>query len=175
MNEGIPGANLETRPDEPDDVSETIEVSHVAPLSDTLSAEYVPDNDQTGRGNNEMEFIWSFDGSSLTPAAANSSPAPVSAADATRILTLVTSSGDQCSKDEDLLDQILSGKPESPPVENNAAVWIRTEVSFLTKDLLNLSWRGSTAQTDISRTEMNTLVRKKTSKLYSPRDGSYSL
>jgi hypothetical protein len=135
MNEGIPGANLETRPDEPDDVSETIEVSHVAPLSDTLSAEYVPDNDQTGRGNNEMEFIWSFDGSSLTPAAANSSPAPVSAADATRILTLVTSSGDQCSKDEDLLDQILSGKPESPPVENNAAVWIRTEVSFLTKDL----------------------------------------
>jgi hypothetical protein len=130
MNERFPGANAETRPDEPDDVSETIEVSHVAPLSDTLSAEYLPDNDQIGRGDSDMEFVWSFDGSSLTPAAANSSHAPLSAADETGVLTPITSSGDQFSKDEDLLDQILSGKPESPPVENNAAVWIRTEVSF---------------------------------------------
>jgi hypothetical protein len=132
MNERLPGANAETRQDEPDDVSEIIEVSHVAPLSDTLSAEYLPDNDQIGRGDNGMEFVWSFDRSSLTPAAANSSPAPVSAADATGMLTPVTSSGDQFSKDEDLLDQILSGKPESPPFENNAAVWIRTEVGFPT-------------------------------------------
>ncbi|KAE9380925.1 hypothetical protein N431DRAFT_136771 [Stipitochalara longipes BDJ] len=127
MNERFPGANVETRLDEPDDISEVIEISHVAPLSDALSAEYLPDNDQIGREDDEMGFDWSFDGSSRTPAAANSSPAPMSAADATGMPTLVTSSGDQFSKDEDLLDQILSGKPESPPVENNAAVWIRTE------------------------------------------------
>ena len=139
MNERFPDANAETRLDEPDDVSEIIEVSHVAPVSDALGAVCLLDNDQIGRGDNEMEFIWSFDGSSLTPADGNSSHAPLSAADATGILTPVTSSGDQFSKDGNLLDLILSGQPVSPPVENNAAVWIRTEVSFLQhQSFLNL-------------------------------------
>jgi hypothetical protein len=126
LNEGITDVNTRIRTNE---VSESTEGPQNEPGSDTVSTIYVQNNDQTG-GNNDMEFVWSFDGSFLTPADANNSHVPLSKADETRLPTPITSRDDKGQKSRDLLNEILSGQPGSPPVEQNAAVWIRTQVKF---------------------------------------------
>jgi hypothetical protein len=112
-------------------VSETIEISQIAAVSDTVGDIYLQESDHTDTGrDNDLEFIWSFNGSSSTPAEADGYQAPVQEADATRGPTSVALRHGRPSKDENLLNRILSGQPSSPSVENNAAVWIRTQVSF---------------------------------------------
>lgn len=122
INEGFININPETRPK---DISRILEASQFVPASDTTCDVYMQDIDHEGR--NDIEIVWPFDGSSTTPVEANVDQEPVSGGDGTSLSTPATSRDDKHSKNRNLLDQILSGQPVSPPVENNAAVWIRTQ------------------------------------------------
>ncbi|KAH7407318.1 fungal-specific transcription factor domain-containing protein [Cadophora sp. MPI-SDFR-AT-0126] len=128
INQRFPDVCEDIQQKERDDTSEAIEVSRAAPSPENVSTETIPDEDQLSRVRDDLEYIWSFDESLLTPArAAESFPSPLSAIDVTGMLTQITSSNNQFSQEESLLDRILSGDPEYLPDDNNASVWIRTD------------------------------------------------
>lgn len=134
MNEASPDRNVERNSSEDSELNQRTET---AQRPGTVSTTPLQGMGNTERGV-DMEFIWSINEFSNIPPEATSGIAPVSNANGTGSPPKITSRNEMLSKQGNLLNRLLAWPPVSPPVENNAAVWIRTPVILPHHSLLNL-------------------------------------
>lgn len=151
MNEGLANENVEARSSE---VPETRRTSQTAPIPETTDTIYVQDSDHIA-GDDGMEFIWPIDASPTTAVDHTNNYSPTTI---TGLPHQTLSRDDKSPKAENLLSLILSGQPVSPSVENNAAVWIRTQVC-IPSNSLRLSSINQPHHTYIYRAVTNIPVR----------------
>jgi hypothetical protein len=126
INGGSADITVERNSSEDSELNEPTETAQVSGTVRTTSLQDIGNSEEDV----DMEFIWSIKESSNRPPEAASGIAPVSMAKGTGFSPKIKSRGEKLSKHGNLLNQLLAWPPVSPPVENNAAVWIRTPVSL---------------------------------------------